>query len=177
MKITCFLAVLTVTTVFATGCASGRIHEKSYLRAVSVTGNSEKSAVFALFGEDKTVSGIGEDLDQVKSNAELKNGRDLFTGYTELIIVDGKECKKLLGHMLYKWKVSPSCNVVYCEKGDELLEKYGVEQLIGVSKQAVKKGVSPECNIITVLGELCENGIAKVAELRVDGTVQSYVIY
>ncbi|MBR5682895.1 MAG: hypothetical protein IKW96_06410 [Ruminococcus sp.] len=177
MKKALISAVLAFAAVFTTGCASGRIHEKSYLRAASVTGSGEKAAVFALFGEEKTVSGIGADIDRAKSDAELKNGRELFTGYTELIIVDGNECRELLGHMLNKWKVSPSCKVVYCENGGELLEKYSAEQLIGISEQAVKQGIAPECGVITVLGELCENGSASVAELCADGTAESHVIY
>jgi hypothetical protein len=177
MKKTFFSAVLAFTTAFVTGCSSGRIHEKSYLRAVSVTGYGDKTTVLAFFGEDETVSAVGYDLDQARYSAELKSGRDLFTGYTELIIVDGNECRDILWHILYKWKVSPSCKVVYCEDGGELLERYGAEQLIGISEQAVKKGMVPECSVITVLGKMCENGTATVAGINLDRNVEGHIIY
>ncbi len=177
MKKAVITAVLAFAAVFTTGCASGRIHEKSYLRAAAVTGEYETEAVFSLFSEEDAVSGHGADIDLARSDAELKNGREIFTGYTELIIVDGRECRELLGHLLGKWKISPSCRVVYCEKGGELLAEHDAEKLIGISEQAVKQGIAPECDIITVLGELCDKGCAEVAELCADGTASSHMIY
>ena len=67
--------------------------------------------------------------------------------------------------------------VVYSENGGELLEKFGAEQLAGISEQAVKQGIAPECDVITVLGELCENGSATVAELYADGIASSHIIF
>lgn len=177
MKKAVITAVLAFAAVFTTGCASGRIHEKSYLRAAAVTGEYETEAVFSLFSEEDAVSGHGADIDLARSDAELKNGREIFTGYTELIIVDGRECRELLEHLLGKWKISPSCRVVYCENGGELLAEHDAEQLIGISEQAVKQGIAPESDIITVLGELCENGTAAVVGLSTDGTASSHVIY
>ena len=177
MKKVIIPAVLAFAAVFTTGCASGRIHEKSYLRAAAVSCENGTEAVFSLFSEKDAVSGKGADIDLAGADAELKNGKEIFTGYTELIIVDGRECRELLGHLLAKWKVSPSCRVVYCEKGGELLAEHDAEQLIGISEQAVKQGIAPESDIITVLGELCDDGSALVAELCADGTASSHIIY
>ena len=177
MKKALISAVLAFAAAFTTGCAAGRIHEKSYLRAAAISNINETEAVFSLFSEEKAVSGSGADIDLARADAELKNGKEVFTGYTELIIVDGRDCRELLGHLLNEWKISPSCMVVYSENGGELLEKFGAEQLAGISEQAVKQGIAPECDVITVLGELCENGTATVAELSADGTASSHIIF
>jgi hypothetical protein len=160
-----------------TGCASGKIHERNYLRAAVISGTGNSSVTMAFFDNEDIVSAHGDDIDSARRNAELKNGRNVFTGYTELLIVDGADCRRLLEHMLNDWKVSPSCMVVYSDNGEKLLDEHSAEQLKGIAEQAVKKGIAPECDIITVLGELCTGASAQVAELRSDGTVSARDIF
>ena len=176
MKKVMFAAVLPLLTVLMTGCSAGRIHERSYLRALAISGGAEKELTFAFFAEEDTVTAAGNDIGSAKENAGLKNGRDIFTGYTELIIVDGKDSLGILGEMLREWKVSPSCMVVYSSNGRQLLEENGAEKLLGMTEQAAKQGIAPECDIITVLGELCEYGTAEAAELFTDGTAGRHII-
>ena len=116
--------------ISAAGCSSGRIHERSYLRAAAVSESGQLT--FSFFDEDDTIACSGDDADSAKSSAELIGGKPIFTGYTELIIFDGRECRELLGHWLGKWKISPSCRVVYCENGGELLaEAVRAEHIAG----------------------------------------------
>ena len=91
-------------------------------------------------------------------------------------MVDGRDCRDILGHMLNEWKVSPSCMVVCSSDGRALLEQNDAELLMGMTEQAVKQGIAPECDVITVLTELCSSGCAEVAELSADGSVSSAVI-
>lgn len=172
-----FISATACFLLLTTGCASGKIHERSYLRAVNVNGANNDSVTMAFFDEKEAVSACGEDIDSARYKAELKNGRSVFTGYTELLIVDGRNCCRLLEHMLNNWKVSPSCMIVYSSDGEKLLSDQSAEKLKGIAEQAVKKGIAPECDIITVLGKLCTKQCAEVAELRADGTVGCRIIY
>ena len=170
-----FASAAVTALIFSVGCASGRIHERSYLRAAAVSRSGQLT--FSFFDEDEPIVGSGDDIDSAKSSAELIGSKPIFTGYTELIVVDGADSLNLLDHMLDSWKLSPSCTVVYSGSGEELLRENDTEQLMGITEQAVKQGIAPECDIITVLGELCHNGQAEVAELRADGSAGSRVIY
>ena len=161
--------------ISCSSCSAGRIHEKSYLRAVAVEDGAERKLSLVFFSEEDAVTVSGRDTDEARENAELKTGRAVFTGYTELIIVDGKNCRGLLEYMLKEWRVSPSCRVVCGDSG--LLLECGAEELIGRAGQAEKKGIAPDCGIVRVLGELYSKGCASVAELRGDGTAVSRVIY
>ncbi|MCR4795612.1 MULTISPECIES: hypothetical protein [Ruminococcus] len=160
-----------------TGCASGKIHQRSYLRAAAVSGERGGELVLAFFDDDTAVEASGEDTDAAQRAAELKNGKPVFTGYTELIIIDGTDCRERLVHMLTDWKVSPSCMVIYCGNGGTLLKEWDTEKLIGAAKQAVEQGIAPECDVITVLGKLCIGHTAEIAELYADGTAGSHIIY
>ena len=174
MKRLLFASAAALAMIFAAGCASGRIHERSYLRAAAADNGR---LTFSFFNEDDTIVGTGDDMDSAKSSAELLGGKPIFTGYTELVIVDGRDSLALLDYMLDSWKLSPSCTVIYSDNGEELLSEYDAELLIGMTEQAVKQGIAPQCDIITVLGELCHKGQAEVAELRADGSAGSRVIY
>lgn len=170
-------AAAAVLMFSAVGCASGRIHEKSYLRAASVTVGAEKSIVFSFFHEESPVKGTGSDIAQAKSSAELAGGKPIFTGYTELVIVNGGSCGDTLENMLSEWKISPSCMVVCSDSGEQLLREHDAGQLRDIAEQAVKQGIAPECDIITVLGCLSRDGCAETVELRADGSVGSRIIY
>ena len=176
MKKTMILAALPLFSALLTGCSAGRIQERSYLLALAVNGEAGKTLTFAFYTEDRTVTAEGESMTSARNSAGLKNGKEIFTGYTELVIVDGADCRDLLEEMLNSWKVSPSCKVVYSRAVRELLESTGAEKLIGITEQAVKQGVAPECDIITILGELYRYGSAEVAELYPDGNAGRHII-
>ena len=145
------LAALSAILLGTTGCAAGKIHERSYLRAVSVSEKDGIGLTMRLFSAEEAVTASGSSIDEAKNRAELLTGEPMFTGYTELLVVDGKDCRDILGHMLNEWKVSPSCMVVCSSDGRALLEQNDAELLMGMTEQAVKQGIAPECDIITVL--------------------------
>lgn len=171
------LRISALLFVFLTGCASGKIHEKSYLRAASVSGENGSELVLAFFDDDEAVEASGENTDDAEKTAELMTGKPVFTGYTELILIDGTDCKERIVHMLNQWKVSPSCIVAYCGSGGELLKKRDTEKLIGTARQAAEQGIAPKSDVITVLGKLCMGHTAEIAELYPDGTAGSHIIY
>ena len=172
MKIKILLVSLIIITSFC-GCESnGRVHDKNYLRAVSVSGNEEKTE------DGKYITTSGKDIDSAKKLAELQTGRKIFTGYTEMIFIDNINTTDTLTYMLHKWKVSPSCIVAYAgENAEEIFENSTVERLCGSVKTAVKQGSSPKCDIITVLGELLDNEkTAEIAEITSDGAVSVHTV-
>ena len=161
-----------------TGCAaSGRVHDKSYLRAVSIEGENEKTLTFTFYGEDSDiVSAVGEDIASAKRTAELISGKEIFTGYTELVITDGDGVRDGLVYLMNEWRVSPSCVVVYGEHGGELLRDISAETLMGMVNRAISQGISPECGIITVLGDILNDHSAEVAEITDRGATGTYYL-
>ena len=122
------------------------------------------------FEEEGSLTAEGDDLSAAAENGELKNGREIFMCFTELAVIGDGDVRGLLTVLLNDWKVSPSCMIVYSSDGGSLLAENGAEKLRGMAEQAVKQGIAPECDIITVLGRLCRGEPAEVPELRGDGT-------
>jgi hypothetical protein rflaF_05384 len=162
-----------------TGCASsGLVHDKNYLRAVSITGENEKNLTFNFFTENgDSVSASGKDIDSAQRSAEIKSGKPIFTGYTELVILGDCSYRETLDYLLNDWKVSPSCIIAYSENGGELLEKTDAEVIYGSIKQAVDQGKIPECDIITVLGELLsDSNSAEISEITNSGSLRKHTL-
>ncbi|MDE6501157.1 MAG: hypothetical protein K2K02_04520 [Ruminococcus sp.] len=175
-KIILFLGMMILLTF--TGCESnGRVHDKNYLRAVSVSGDDKKTVTFTFFTKDgKYITTSGRDIAEAKEVAELRTGKKIFTGYTEMIVLDGKNSIDTLEFMLHKWKVSPSCIIAYSENEENIFES-SVERLRGSVENAVKQGKAPECDIITVMsGLLGEKQSAQVAGISTEGITSIYTI-
>lgn len=161
-----------------TGCAADvDVSEKSYLRAAAVDGDKITLSFFA--EEDEVLTVTAASPDEAKSAAELATGKQIFTGYTELIVLGDCDSRETLSFMLREWKVSPSC-IVACPKGsgEKLLAERTAEELEGAVKAAQKQELAGECDVITALGGLLngkgtanvpmlsEKGFCGTAELR-----------
>ena len=163
-----------------TGCEShGRVHDKNYLRAVSVTGDTQKTVTFTFFNKDgKYITTYGKDIKEALETAEIRTGKEIFTGYTEIIVIDGNNSIETLEFMLHKWKVSPSCIITHSddENGEDIFSS-SIELLSGSVRTAVEQGKIPECDIITVMGELLgKNHSAPVAEITSEGVKEIHII-
>lgn len=156
MKITSVCTLLAAFSML-TGCAaSEQVHDKNYVRAVAVTGNDGKAAVFSFYDSDgSTFSAMGDDLPSVRRKAEVSLGKTVFTGHTELIVLGDCDYAGTLEFLLNEWKVSPSCLVAYGGPyAAYALKNFDAETLTDSIEHAVAQGQAPECDIVTVLSGL-----------------------
>lgn len=174
-----FLFSLTALMLL-TGCAStGLVHDKIYLRAVSINRDTETELTLSFFNDDeKTITASGSDIKAALKNAEIKSGKPIVTGYTELIILEKCDYGKTLEFLLNDLKVSPSCIISYSTNGSKTLKDSSAEKLKGSIKRANEQGKVHECSIITVMGDLfSDKGRAEIAEISDKGYVGNHLIY
>lgn len=175
-----FLFITIITAFCFCSCESnGRVHDKNYLRAVSISGKDEKTVTFTFFSKDgKYITTSGKDITSAKKIAEIRTGRKILTGYTEMILIDDFNSIDTLDFMLHNWKVSPSCIVAYAgENSEEIFGNSTVERLCGSVHNAVKQGKAPKCDIITVLSRLLgDEKSAEIAEINSDGVYDVHMI-
>ena len=159
-----------LATMLLTGCVKDRsVSNKRYLRA-AVIGND--SVTFSFFSnEDDVVTVAADSPEKARYEAELSGGKEIFTGYTELIVLDGRNGADILDLMLNKWRVSPSCIVACCtEESGELLYERSAEELEGAVRIAQERELVGRCDIVSVLGGLLgERKSAEVPELSSSG--------
>ena len=168
MKSIVRLLIVLASAVTMTGCGSShRLHDTSYLRAVTIDGRNEKTLSFAFFtSNDSVIVSDGDDIESAKRSAEISGGKLIFTGYTELVILGDCDIRETLGILLNEWKVPPSCRIVLGGNTPKLTEKDNPEKLLGSVERAIEQGKAPECDIITVLEQLLEDGSAELPDIR-----------
>lgn len=154
-----------------TGCAGhGNVSDKAYLRAVSADG---ERITFSFYDEEcGVISVTADDIETAKSSAELALGNEIFTGHTGLVILGDCDKADMLEYILHEWKVPSSCRTAEAESGEELLRTRNAEDLINVIDTAKKKGITDECDIVTVLGRLLNNEQANIPLFSNNGAVR-----
>lgn len=165
------LGLALVTAGLLAGCASdGNVSNKSYLRAAVIGSDSVTMSFFS--GEDEVMTVSADSPEEALSAAELRGGKKIFTGFTELVLLDGCDCTDTLERMLREWKVAPSC-IVACPRGNgaEFLTARTAEELEGAVRVAQEQELIGRCDIVNVLGELLGSGSAEIPELSRDGFV------
>ncbi|MCD7891142.1 MAG: hypothetical protein LUG26_05065 [Ruminococcus sp.] len=171
MRLISMICAAVLAAASLTGCDSGRIYNKNYVRAAAVWGDTGSEAVIAFYDEEGIYSASGRDLQEIIRNTEIGVGKSVFTGHTELIILGECDYAETLTFLLNEWRVSPSCQVVYGgESAADVLEKLDAEALADSVSQAVEQGRAAPCDIVTVLGGLLsESGAAEVAKVSENG--------
>ncbi len=160
------------------GCTNHEVQKKAYLRDISISGNELKTVSMSFYNEDlKPTKTKSKNFDGILENSEVLNGKSIFTGHTELIILDECDYIETLRFMLEEWKVSPSCMIIYGgEDAGKIISASDSERLADSVRTAVKQKKIPENDIITVLSSLLQNNQSEIPVITSDGNFKSGII-
>lgn len=160
-------AILCMTAL--TGCSTGiDVNEMAYVRAAAVDGNN---FTFSFYLDEQVVSVSADSVETAESAAELTLGKEIFTGHTELVILNECDKREILEYMLREWKVPPSCRVANAENAGEILNVRKAEEIVGVLETSEKKGLTGKCDIVTVLGNFLDDKNGDLPRLTDEGAI------
>ncbi|MBR6580101.1 MAG: hypothetical protein IKK66_02270 [Ruminococcus sp.] len=161
-------AILCMTAL--TGCSTGiDVNEMAYVRAAAIDGNN---CSFSFYLDEQVVSVSADSMETAESAAELTLGKEIFTGHTELVILNECDKREILEYMLREWKVPPSCRVANAENAGEILKNRKAEEIVGVIETAEEKGLTEKCDIVTVLGKILNGKNSDLPMLTVEGAIE-----
>lgn len=134
-----------------TGCSTKQVHDKYYLKTVYISQKKDVLYSKMIFYNESAneVSAKGITFDEIIEKSELSCGKSIFTGHTELIILNNCDVGDTLEHFLEVWKVSPSCKVVL--GSDKLNISSITSDVIDV---AIEQKKAPKCDIVTILSDI-----------------------
>lgn len=162
--------ILAVMCIFLTGCSTGiDVNEMAYVRAAAIEGDN---VTFSFYLDEQVVSVSADSMESAESAAELTLGKKIFTGHTELVILNECDKREMLEYMLSEWKVPPSCRVAHGENAGEVLENRKAEEIVGVLETAEEKGLTKKCDIVTVLGRFLNNKNGELPMLTAEGAIE-----
>ncbi|MDE5946982.1 MAG: hypothetical protein K2G63_06755 [Oscillospiraceae bacterium] len=160
------------------GCTYQEVHQKAYLRNISVSGDDIKTVFMNFYNEDLSPAKTENcDFESILKNSEILSGKSIFTGHTEVIILGDCNYTETLKYILEEWKVSPSCLIVYGgENSGNIIENSDSDTLADILRTAVKQKRIPENDIITVLSSLLKNNQAEIPVITSDGNLDKTII-
>lgn len=172
------LILISIIPSLLCGCTHQEVHEKAYLRGMSVSGNDLKTVSMNFYNKDsEPTKARNQSFEGILENSEVTSGKSIFTGHTELIILGECDYTETLRFMLEEWKVSPSCLIVYGGNNSEnIIENADSGQLADSIRTAVKQNKIPESDIITILSSLLKNNQSEIPAITSDGNFESIVI-
>lgn len=160
------------------GCTYQEVHEKAYLRNISVAGDDIKTVFMNFYNEDLSPAKTeNNNFESILKNSEILSGKSIFTGHTEVIILGECNYIETLRYILEEWKVSPSCLIVYGGKNSgDIIENSDSDTLADILRTAVKQKRIPKNDIITVLSSLLKDNKAEIPLITSDGNLDKIII-
>ena len=145
---------------------------------MSVSGNNPKTVSMNFYNKDSKPTNVqNNSFDGILENSEVKSGKAIFTGHTELIVLGECDYTETLRFMLEEWKVSPSCLIVYGgNNSGNIIENSDSGQLADSIRTAVKQNKIPKSDIITILSSLLKNNQSEIPAINSDGDFESIII-
>ncbi len=126
--------IILTLVVLALGLSdrSAEVRDRAFVQTLTIGQSENISVNVTLFGSDVAYLGIGEDLATALDDAQLKQGKTLFTGHTELVAFqEGGFSFETLETLLQDGIVSPNCPVILL---NETLTETQLENALDVLK-------------------------------------------
>ena len=137
-----------IMMILFTGCNSaGQVYTRNYLRSISF---DSENIIMTFFYDDMIK--FSSDMKNAKQSAEEITGREIFTGHTELVVLNNCDEISILAFLLNEWKVSPDCTVIF-DSGD-ILEKKDTDDITGTVKILEKENKTDKSDIVSTLSRL-----------------------
>lgn len=160
-----------VLTLLLCGCShKTEVRDKGFVRTIGCDNGDEQSVAVFLYGEDKAIDGKGSTIYSALENAEVTQGKNLFTGHLEMLVLSPGGIKDKLSVMIKNNRISPSCAIVMTSENAVGAVKDRKEtEISDILKSSSRKGKVSRKNISEVLNDLLEeDSMAAIPILKDD---------
>lgn len=150
--------VLTAVMLLLCGCShKTEVRDKGFVRTIGCDSGEVQSVAVRLYGQDEVLSGSGDTIFSALENAETVQGKTLFTGHLELLVLNPAEIRDKLSVMIKNNRISPSCSLIITTgSAADTVKSYEEEELSDILDSSSRKGKIVTRNISTVLNDLLE---------------------
>lgn len=150
---------LTAVMLLLCGCShKTEVRDKGFVRTIGCDSGEVQSVAVRLYGQEEILSGSGDTIFSAVENAETAQGKTLFTGHLELLVLNPAEIKDKLSVMIKNNRISPSCSLIITTgSAADTVKSYKEEELSDILESSSRKGKIVTRNISAVLNDLLED--------------------
>lgn len=157
------IAVLSAAMLTLCGCShKTEVRDKGFVRTIGCDDGTLQSVAVRLYGDTNVLAGVGQTIFSAVENAETAQGKTLFTGHLELLVLSEGDIREKLSLLIKNNRISPSCSVIVTpESAAKAVISYKEEELSDLLDSYDRKGRISRKNISDVLNDLLEeDGLA-----------------
>lgn len=156
------IAAVSAAMTLLCGCShKTEVRDKGFVRIIGCDSGEEQYAAVRLYGEKDAVSGKGSTIFSAVENAETTQGKTLFTGHLETLVLNQGNIKDTLSVMIKNNRISPSCALLLTpESAADTVQKDDENTIQETLKSNSRKGKISKKNISAVLNDLLEEDSA-----------------
>lgn len=149
---------LTAAMLLLCGCSNKtEVRDKGFVRTIGCDSGDIQSVAVRLYGQEDVFFGSGDTVFSAVENAEISQGKTLFTGHLELLVLNPAEIKDKLSVMIKNNRISPSCSLIITTgSAADTVKSYKEEELSDILDSSSRKGKIVSKNISAVLNDLLE---------------------
>lgn len=150
---------LTAVMLLLCGCShKTEVRDKGFVRTIGCDSGEMQSVAVRLYGQEEVLSGSGDTIFSAVENAETSQGKTLFTGHLELLVLSPEEIRDKLAVMIKNNRISPSCSLIITTgSASDAVKGYKEEELSDILESSSRKGKIVKKNISAVLNDLLED--------------------
>ena len=141
------------------GCShKTEVRDKGFVRTIGCDDGMLQSVAVRLYGDTNVLTGVGQTIFSAVENAETAQGKTLFTGHLELLVLSEGDIREKLSVLIKNNRISPSCSVIVTpDSATKAVTDYKEEELSGLLDSYDRKGRISRKNISDVLNDLLED--------------------
>lgn len=151
------LAII-IMTLLMCGCShKTEVRNKGFVRTIGCDSGRSQSAALMLYGEEEALLGSGSTIYSAIENAETTQGKSLFTGHLELLVLNKGDIKDTLSVMIKNNRISPSCYLMLTpDSAVNAVKQRSEGELSDILASGSRKGKIVKKDISSVLDDLLE---------------------
>ena len=165
-------------TLLLCGCShKTEVRDKGFIRIIGCDSNAFQSVALRLYGEEDILTGSGETLFSAVENAETVQGKTLFTGHLELLVLNRSGIGDKLSVMIKNNRISPSCSLlISADSAADAVLNSDENELSDSLESLSRKGKLSEKTIADVLNDLLEEDSMAAVPVMHDNEITMGII-
>ncbi len=149
------LAAMTIC-VSSLFCGCGKkleIRDRAFVESIGIESyDGGYSICLRIFDGDQAYKGEGATLEEAVDDAEKTQGKDFFTGHTELVIVRDDQSIQILEELINN-DISAGCLVMYDKNPVKFVDETDTDKLLDMISTAVRNKRIEKVNICDVINQ------------------------
>ncbi len=140
-----------------TGCGRDTISNRVYTRTIGIQSDGTLTIHARDFSSSESFSGSGSTAAQALRSCEISMGKEIRSGHTELLCLDGSTKPEVFRELLFEDGLPPACKVCFTNLQDffQAEETAELQQMLLLAEQ---NGTIGACDLASILVEWLGSG-------------------